>query len=353
MAQYRYYRCNSAATLCRALESPPWYRSFSTVTQSRSHKRETSGAKKGNEDGKSEAIAEKPSPGDATDSLHRTKDDYRSDYNNFDEELDGEVLRVIPMGIFGCASLVLAGYWLSYLRSKDEEDVGILAMVERSMDQMVEKLLALFPSDDNKLLPDVKDLNYPPNLPTLVVDLDKVVAKLEYDRRIGWQVKKRPYADRFFRELVNYYEIVIWSDDSYPVATDVANRWGLPVIGCIHRDQCKKFRNSYIKDLSKLGRDLRRVVLLDHDRIACLLQEGNAIIVKEFDGDENDTELLHLLGLLKTIAISPHDVTYQLKQLGGGLDTTLPKRFAEKTMLDSERARSRQNLSKRLGFKHY
>ncbi|GFE55216.1 mitochondrial import inner membrane translocase subunit [Babesia ovis] len=255
-----------------------------------------------------------------------------------------------PMGIFGCASMVLAGYYFAGFREKDE---SIMATLERGMDKVVEHVNGMFAKDDGPLLPDVKDLNYPPNLPTLVVDLDKVVAKLEYDRRTGWQVKKRPFADRFFRELINYYEIVVWSDDAYPMATDVANRWGLPVIGCIHRDRCIKFKGAYIKDLSKLGRNLNRVILLDHDRVACMLQEDNAILVREFDGDENDTELLHLIGLLKNIAVNPNDVKYQIKQYGGGLDRDIGRRFAEKSLQDTERAKARQSLSKRLGFKHF
>lgn len=259
----------------------------------------------------------------------------------------------LPMGIFGCASMLFLGYGLAQFRDKDEHDVGFLAMVERKMEQVADMACSLFAVDDGPLLPDLKLLNYPPNLPTLVIDLDKVVAKFEYDRRKGWQVKKRPYADRFFRELLNYYELVLWSDDSYPIATDVANRWNLPVIGIIHRDQCKKIRGSYVKDLKKLGRDLRRVVMLDHDPKACLLQEGNGILIHEFDGDEDDKELLYMLSLLKAIALNPNDVTVQLEQMGGGLDPELARKFSEKSMQDCERAKIRKTLSKRVGFKHY
>ncbi|GIX63855.1 mitochondrial import inner membrane translocase subunit TIM50, putative [Babesia caballi] len=286
----------------------------------------------------------------ATDGKHE-KDQCDTERDDADKQTDA--VSIMPLGIFGCASLVLVGYLFSHLREKSEGDVKVSTMLERCWDYMVEVATSMFPQEEGPLLPDVSQLNYPPNLPTLVVDLDKVVAKLEYNRRTGWQVKKRPYADRFFRELINYYEIVLWSDDAYPMATDVANRWGLPVVGCLHRDRCTKFQGSYIKDLSKLGRDLRRVVMLDHDRGACTLQEENAILVREFDGDENDRELLHLIGLLKTIAVNPQDVKAQLRQLGGGLDPDLGRRFAEKNQQDSERAKSRQSLSKLLGFKHY
>ncbi|GBE62562.1 mitochondrial import inner membrane translocase subunit [Babesia ovata] len=342
---------------CSWRGASPWCRAFSTTKPGLSEiKNPTSDASNDATDAAASPVgrqSDEPVEDNAATSAEGHEGE--SDGNPGKDGSDGtsaekDTVSPFPLGIVGCASLVLAGYFLSHFREKDE---SVLATLERAFEYMVERFNEFFPSEDGPLLPDVKLLNYPPNLPTLVVDLDKVVAKLEYDRRTGWQVKKRPYADRFFRELINYYEIVLWSDDAYPVATDVANRWGLPVIGCIHRDRCTKFKGSYIKDLSKLGRDLRRVILLDHDRVACMMQEGNAILIREFDGDENDRELLHLIGLLKTIAINPTDVTRQLSQLGGGMDTDLGRRFAEKSQQDSERAKTRQGISKLLGFKHY
>ncbi|KAK2198075.1 bifunctional FCP1 homology domain/Mitochondrial import inner membrane translocase subunit Tim50/HAD-like superfamily/HAD superfamily [Babesia duncani] len=236
-----------------------------------------------------------------------------------DEESKGDAYQFVPLGIFGAVGLMGLGYWFSGILSKDPDpsDLSLSQLLDKISQALTESLDSLFPNDGAPLLPDFQELNYPPNLPTLVIDLDKVVAKLEYDRKVGWQVKKRPYADQFFKELVNYYELVIWSDDSYPMATDVANRWGLPVIGCIHRDQCKPYKGGFIKDLNRLGRNLNRVILLDHDKTACLLHEPNTILIREFDGDESDTELLYLIDMLKSIAMNPQDVRKQIKQLGG------------------------------------
>ncbi|EKX74180.1 conserved hypothetical protein [Theileria equi strain WA] len=270
-----------------------------------------------------------------------------------------------PFGIFGCAGLFFTGCGLSYLLDEGRSHSDPSAFYDKdeklTMQNAFRKIkvamqdyaVHILNPKNEPLLPDYKDLNYPPNLPTLVIDMDKVVAKIEYDRKNGWRVKKRPYADQFFRELVNYFEIVIWSDDSYPVATDIASRWGLPVIGCIHRNHCKKFKGNYIKDLSRLGRDLKRVILVDHDRVACMLQEKNAILIKEYNGDENDMELYYLINLLKTIAINPQDVTVQIKNLGGGLDYELGRRFSEQLAITQEKAKNRMNISKKFGFKHF
>eukprot|EP00920_Eleutheroschizon_duboscqi_P003661 GHVT01008509.1.p1 GENE.GHVT01008509.1~~GHVT01008509.1.p1 ORF type:complete len:413 (+),score=36.24 GHVT01008509.1:435-1673(+) len=143
--------------------------------------------------------------------------------------------------------------------TKTLEDLNV-----RTSDWISDALDAYFPQPLEPLLPDAHELQYPEFFPTLVVDLDKTIAHMEHDRRTGWRVVKRPGADRFFKELWNYYEIVVWSDDNFPVAQDVTTKWGVPVVGCLHRDQCKKRRGHFVKDLSRLGRPLDKTIIVDH-----------------------------------------------------------------------------------------
>jgi hypothetical protein len=48
----------------------------------------------------------------------------------------------------------------------------------------------MVPPNNEPWLLDMETLKYPPNLPTLVMDLDKVLVKLEHDREKGWQVRR-------------------------------------------------------------------------------------------------------------------------------------------------------------------
>mmetsp|Transcript_47587 Transcript_47587/g.101838 ORF Transcript_47587/g.101838 Transcript_47587/m.101838 type:complete len:351 (+) Transcript_47587:105-1157(+) len=173
---------------------------------------------------------------------------------------------------------------------------------------------------------DLATMKYPENIPTLVLDVDKVVAYLEHDSRHGWHVIKRPYADQFFREIAHYYEIVLFSDDVFPVATDIAYKWNIPVTGVLHRDFCKKKRNHYVKDISKLGRNMDRVLILDHEEEAFQLNPENGILIRPFTGDPNDSELADLLEFLKAAATSGQDLRAYVQKFGGG-DEDLGKRF--------------------------
>merc|ERR1719183_2829696 len=107
--------------------------------------------------------------------------------------------------------------------------------------------------------------------------MDKVLGKLTHDSVKGWQLMKRPFADQFVKEISRYYEIVIFSDDTFPVAENIVVKWALPVTGVLHREFCYRKRNHYVKDLSKLGRKLERVLIIDHDPAAFQLQPANGI----------------------------------------------------------------------------
>ena len=41
----------------------------------------------------------------------------------------------------------------------------------------------------------------------------------------------------------------------------------MPVTGVLHRDFCRKRRSTYVKDLSKLGRKLEKIICVDHDPV--------------------------------------------------------------------------------------
>lgn len=170
------------------------------------------------------------------------------------------------------------------------------------------------------------EMKYPENIPTLVLDLDKVILHLEHDRRLGWQVVKRPFADQFFNQLSHYYEIVIFSDDVYPVGMDIAVKWNLPVTSVLHREFCRKKRNHFVKDISKLGRKLDKMIILDHDEKAFQLQPENGVLIKPFGGDPNDCELLDLLEFLKAAATSPTDIRKFVEKFEGG-DVDVGRRY--------------------------
>lgn len=193
----------------------------------------------------------------------------------------------------------------------------------------------------------LQEMNYPDYIPTLVLDLDKVILHLEHDSRQGWHVIKRPFADQFFKEIQHYYEVVIFSDDVFPVALDIATKWNLPVTGVLHRDFCKKKRQHYIKDLSKLGRKQEKVLIIDHDPAAFQLQPDNGLLIRPFEGDPNDSELADLLDFLKAAATSNMDLRKFVGKFGGG-DCDIGRRYLVHKKDQDALVQKRRNVSRML-----
>jgi len=70
----------------------------------------------------------------------------------------------------------------------------------------------------------------------------------------------------------------------------------------IYRRHCQQIDNAFVKDLSRLGRDLDRTIIVDNSYKNFSLQPDNGIYVTSFYEDYNDRELAELTNLLVNIA---------------------------------------------------
>lgn len=171
------------------------------------------------------------------------------------------------------------------------------------------------PSRD-KLLPDwpLEYLNISPDVPcphTLVIDLDDTLVRATWDRRYGWRHAKRPGVDAFLREMSKYYEVVLFTSNINGVADPVMfmlDKEGY-AMHKLYRDATRFVRGTHCKDISRLNRDQRKIVVLDDDPRAVQLQPENAILVKPYldPTDRTDTELEDITPFL--IAIVNESVT--------------------------------------------
>lgn len=92
------------------------------------------------------------------------------------------------------------------------------------------------------------------------------------------------------------------------------------------RQHTIQVQNTYIKDLSRIGRDLSRIIIIDNLAENFQLQPDNGIFIREWTGDPTDTALAELLPLLKEIAVkkSP-DVRLALKSLKEQIQANIEK----------------------------
>lgn len=128
-------------------------------------------------------------------------------------------------------------------------------------------------------------------------------------------VSLRPHVRYFLAELSKYFEPIVF--------TAALPEYASPVIDELDKDKHIRHRlfrqhtapcsgHDYVKDLSKLGRDMGRIVLLDNSPIAMLASPDNAIPIASWFDNRDDNELKKVLQLLHNMR-SMKDVRPYLK----------------------------------------
>ena len=143
---------------------------------------------------------------------------------------------------------------------------------------------------------------------TLVLDLDETLVHYieEKDRHY---VQVRPYAEYFISEMGKYFELVIFTSAEEEYANIVLDEIDKnKVISHKLYRRHVEFNDGFcLKDLNKLGRDIKKVCIIDNDKNNFKLHEDNGIEIKEFLGEQDDNELDLLGDLLMSIIESNAD----------------------------------------------
>ena len=178
--------------------------------------------------------------------------------------------------------------------------------------------------NDNALSTNSTERIKPPFLPPkkpddkrdycLVLDLDETLVHFFEDNNEAY-VKVRMGAEKFITVLSHFCEIVIFTASTKNYADIVID--GLDCKNLIdyklYREHTDEYNGINIKDLSKLGRDLNKIIIIDNIEENYFLQPKNGLNIIDFEGDENDNELDYILeDLLKIVKVPGKNITEEL-----------------------------------------
>lgn len=202
-----------------------------------------------------------------------------------------------------------------------------------------------------KLLPDahLMDPNMPPY--TLVIGLEDVLVHSEWSRQHGWRIAKRPGLDYFLKYLSPYYELVVFSAQP-SMTVDQIHRKIDPyqMVYPLFREMTVYEDGGYVKDLSYLNRDLKKVVMVDADPHAVKNQPDNAIILPKWNGDPKDTTLIDLIPFLENLANLNYADTREVIKSFEGKDIAKEFDRRQKLMRERWQAERAEKKAKRGGF---
>ena len=150
---------------------------------------------------------------------------------------------------------------------------------------------------------------------SLILSLDKT---LSYKNNKTNTIILRNGLFSFLSTIKPFFELILFSIDSQDVS--------YPIINMIendkkyfdykfYKDHCVLYKNNLIKDLTLIGRDLSKIIIVDNNETCFELNKENGIKISSFYGDNNDNKLFELKNILKEIYFKNYnDVRLALKE---------------------------------------
>jgi len=147
---------------------------------------------------------------------------------------------------------------------------------------------------------------------TLVLDLDETLVHSSFkpipnpdfiipveieDQIHKVYVVKRPNVDQFLKRMGELYEIVVFTASLSKYADPVLDLLDTykVVKARLFREACTNYKGNYVKDMSKLGRDIKHSLIIDNSPTSYLFHPENAVPCETWFDDENDVELLDFI----------------------------------------------------------
>ncbi len=148
---------------------------------------------------------------------------------------------------------------------------------------------------------------------SLVLDLDETLISLER-KKLNLEnkgiLKFRPGLLKFLTKVKKYYEIIIF--------TSGTREYGEQILDAIEngknyfdfklfREHTLFYNNEFIKDISRIGRPLDKIIIVDNMPQNYRLQKENGIEIKPFYGEDNDDKALDYLGSILRKIVNKFD----------------------------------------------
>ena len=165
-------------------------------------------------------------------------------------------------------------------------------------------------------LPNIKEGN---KIFTLVLDLDETLINFRFNKNNEGILKIRPGLSNFLKSVGKKYELIIFTAGTQEYADpiiDIIEKEKKIFYKRLYRQHTVVIDNIFVKDLTKLGRELSKIIIVDNMPQNFCLQKENGIFIKNYFGQDNEDKTLNDLSpiLLKIASKPNNDVRKELKK---------------------------------------
>ena len=206
--------------------------------------------------------------------------------------------------------------------------------IDKIINQSDSHNIALTPNNHSKIL---KELLLPEkssefiNKKTLILDLDEtlvhssftpfenndIILNVNFDEILYTiYVLVRPGVEYFIKNISKYYELVIFTASLSNYASpllDILDKDN-NIKYRLYRENCTFMNGIYVKELKKLNRNLKDLIIVDNSPLAYTLDIDNGLPIKTWYDNKNDIELYKITSILEFLATT-EDVRKYIRQI--------------------------------------
>ena len=141
---------------------------------------------------------------------------------------------------------------------------------------------------------------------SLVLDLDETLINVEFKDKSSNKciLHLRPGLFSFLSKVKPFYELITFTSASKEYAQPIINEIELDnkyFDYNFFREHSVISGNDFVKDISRIGRDMKKIIIIDNMEQNFRLNKKNGIKIKAFYGDQNDKILFELCKILVMI----------------------------------------------------
>ena len=162
---------------------------------------------------------------------------------------------------------------------------------------------------------------------SLVLDLDETLINLEIKDKTSNKciLRFRPGLFSFLSEIKPFCELITFTSASKEYARPIINEIELKnkyFDYCLFREHSIICGNDFVKDISRIGRDMKKIIIIDNMEENFRLNKKNGIKIYPFYGDENDNVLNELKKILimifkqgyEDLTLALENYSYEIKK---------------------------------------
>ena len=150
---------------------------------------------------------------------------------------------------------------------------------------------------------------------TLILDLDETLMSFVYSNENEGISRIRPFLYHFLDSVKKYYELILFTaatrEYADPILDVIEENKGYYFNHRLYRESCTIVDNNYMKEISRIGRDIKKTIIVDNMAQNFKMEKANGILISSFWGeDSTDKALLYLGRILVCIAVEMMEVGF-------------------------------------------